>query len=78
MATSVNGKPINKRCARNDCKKKLSMVEREIKCLCGKCFCSKHRLPEDHYCTHDFSESAEKKEEKAEALKCVPEKVAKI
>ena len=67
-----------KRCAHSECKKKLSMIEREYVCVCGKCFCAKHRLPEDHCCRHDFTDNAESREKKSEALKCVASKVIKI
>ena len=34
------------------CKKKLGLLP--FKCKCEKDFCSAHRAPEDHECTHDF------------------------
>jgi predicted nucleic acid binding AN1-type Zn finger protein len=76
ISKSVDSK--KKRCAQLECKKKLSMIEREFVCLCGNCFCTKHRLPEDHCCRHNFSETPEKREQKSEALKCVASKVIKI
>lgn len=30
----------------NRCMKKLTLLDKQIKCRCGKCFCSNHRLPE--------------------------------
>ena len=71
-------KKAKMRCAHSECKKKLSMVEREFVCVCEKCFCIKHRLPEFHSCRHDFIETAKNKEKKCEALKCVADKVIKI
>ncbi len=67
-----------KRCAHNECKKKLKIVEREIVCVCGGCFCTQHRLPEAHNCKHDFTDCEERKEKKCESLKCVASKVIKI
>nr|WRJ69959.1 AN1-like zinc finger [Oceanusvirus sp.] len=26
----------------------------DFRCRCGKVTCAKHRMPEDHECTHDF------------------------
>lgn len=78
MAISKTTDSKKKRCAHPECKKKLSLIEREFVCVCGKCFCAEHRLPEDHCCRHDFSETLEKREQKSEALKCVATKVIKI
>lgn len=36
------------------CKSKLSIIEKAILCKCANCFCSKHRLPENHTCTYDY------------------------
>tara|TARA_B110000008_G_C16796699_1_gene494936 strand:+ start:365 stop:565 length:201 start_codon:yes stop_codon:yes gene_type:complete len=38
-----------------ECKKKLSMVEKEIgKCKCNKYYCAKHRGSGKHNCTYDY------------------------
>ena len=37
------------------CKNKLNIVDKQIVCKCGLVFCSKHRLPEYHECTYDYS-----------------------
>ena len=38
-----------------ECKKKLSMVEKEIgKCKCNKYYCAKHRGSAKHKCTYDY------------------------
>ena len=43
------------RCCVKGCKRKINSVDEIIStCRCGKTFCSKHRLPEMHNCTHDF------------------------
>ena len=34
------------------CKKKLKLTD--MKCRCGKKFCPKHRLPEQHKCSYNF------------------------
>jgi hypothetical protein len=43
-----------------------------IKCRCGKSFCKKHFLPENHECTYDF------KKDKIKLEKVVAEKVIPI
>ncbi len=43
------------RCSFDECKKKLSNVEKTIKCVCGNSFCSKHRMPECHKCSYDYT-----------------------
>ena len=34
------------------CNKKLKLTD--FACRCGITFCTKHRLPEQHNCSHDF------------------------
>ena len=59
-----------KRCASENCNKKLKLTD--MACVCENTFCSKHRLPECHNCTHDF------KEKKNVLEKVVYEKIIKI
>jgi predicted nucleic acid binding AN1-type Zn finger protein len=41
-------------CAATSCRKKVSILG--FLCKCGKTYCEKHRLPEDHSpCSHDWS-----------------------
>jgi len=47
------------RCPHEQCKKKLNLVDKSIKCICQKSFCPKHRLPESHSCG-DLKEYAER------------------
>ena len=75
---TVKSIPKKRRCAHLGCRKKLSMIECEFVCVCKKCFCTQHRLPEDHLCGHVFAETDETREKKSEALKCVASKVIKI
>ncbi|CAG9531450.1 unnamed protein product [Cercopithifilaria johnstoni] len=42
----------NKRCS--FCRIKLKIADREIKCICGHIFCSKHRNPQMHRCNIDL------------------------
>lgn len=71
-------KTTKKRCAHPECRKKLSLVEQSCVCVCHNCYCSLHRLPENHFCTHVFTESTETKKLKTESLKCVGDKMIKI
>jgi len=43
------------RCNLDGCKKKLTNVEKTIKCVCNNTFCSKHRMPECHTCSYDYT-----------------------
>ena len=45
------GKKKN-RCNHPECRKKLKLTD--MPCRCHKCFCIKHRLPEQHQCGFDF------------------------
>ena len=36
------------------CKKKLKLVDFEIKCRCGKHFCKLHKDPETHKCEYNY------------------------
>ena len=59
------------RCDFSECNKKLKLSDME--CRCGKRFCVKHRLPEDHFCCIDY-----KNINPVQLEKCVAEKVIKI
>lgn len=41
-----------KKCDMKCCKKKIYLLP---PCRCGKSFCMKHRLPEDHDCNFDYT-----------------------
>ena len=75
-----NDKPKKRhtKCALKTCKKKLSMVEREFVCRCGKCYCGEHRLPEDHSCSYNFEITEKERVVKTTDMRCVSEKVIKI
>ena len=45
-------KKSKKRCNLKCCKKKLKLSD--LECNCGLRFCSKHRLPELHFCTQNI------------------------
>lgn len=68
---SVNSKPIKPRCCAEGCTKKLKLSDMD--CRCGKRFCLKHRLPEDHNCSVNYKNVNPIKLEK-----CVADKVIKI
>jgi predicted nucleic acid binding AN1-type Zn finger protein len=59
------------RCDFPECRKKLKLSDME--CRCGKRFCLKHRLPEDHVCSIDY-----KNVNPIHLEKCVAEKIIKI
>ena len=42
------------RCQYKDCKKKLSLVQREKNCKCGKYFCDIHFFSKHHDCEYDY------------------------
>jgi hypothetical protein len=45
-------------CSHLNCKRKLKITA--FPCRCGKKFCDKHRVAEDHKCTFDFKEDFKK------------------
>ena len=45
-------------CSHLNCKRKLKITS--FPCRCGKKFCDKHRVAEDHKCTFDFKEDYKK------------------
>ena len=49
MTTKKNKK---KRCPYHGCNRKLKLTD--FPCHCQKIYCSKHRLPEQHSCFHNF------------------------
>jgi hypothetical protein len=51
--TDTNVRDI-KRCEFNGCKKKLSIIDRELGCKCGKHFCQMHKFFNLHACTYDY------------------------
>ena len=54
------------------CAKKVTLAQATMgKCRCGNTYCSQHRLPDDHCCTHNFKT-------KVLLEKIVAEKVIKI
>jgi hypothetical protein len=61
------------------CNKKLTFMEKNT-CLCNKCniyYCTKHRLPEIHLCSYDFTKDVDK-EKFITDNKCVADKIIKI
>lgn len=52
-AAAAAAKPSN-RCGA--CRKKLTLTD--LACRCKARFCSAHRAPEEHACTHDFKADA--------------------
>ena len=52
-------KKSKKRCNLIGCKKKLKLSD--LECNCKFRFCSKHRLPELHFCTQNFKEKNRQK-----------------
>ena len=66
--------PSSKRCG--CCRKKLALSDFD----CGKCkarFCSLHRLPEQHSCSHDFAAEGKKALEK-QLTKVVADKLERV
>lgn len=68
---------IKNRCSFENCKRKLTLVEQDIKCKCGNVFCAKHRYTNDHNCTFDYKKDYKGKLEK-QMDKVISEKISKI
>ena len=45
-------------CSHPNCKRKLKITA--FPCRCGKKYCDKHRVAEDHECTFNFKEDFKK------------------
>jgi predicted nucleic acid binding AN1-type Zn finger protein len=60
------------RCQHPKCNKKLSLIDKQIKCKCNNVFCVKHRLSENHNCSYDYSK------DKVTVTGCKKAKVIKI
>ena len=67
---------MTNRCSKECCRKKLTLVDLTILCKCGKCFCKKHRLPENHDCSFNFKDKDVEKMVKA--MECQASKVIQI
>lgn len=48
---------LNKKKRCSFCNKKIGLTE--FNCRCDGCFCQKHRVPEVHNCTFNYSAEAE-------------------
>ena len=60
------------------CSKKLALVDQVTgKCMCGFTYCSNHRLPEFHDCTHNYQKAYMDKAN-SNLLVVVAPKVSKI
>ncbi len=42
------------KCAAKECKKKITLLDKEMKCYCEKVFCKFHRLSFNHECSFDY------------------------
>lgn len=58
----------------NYCGKKLGLIEYD--CRCGKKFCIKHRMPEEHNCEYNYKD--DKKDLIKRNPKIVNDKIIKI
>lgn len=47
-------KKSSKRCYFHGCRKKLKLTD--LECRCENRYCSNHRLPESHECSHSFKD----------------------
>ena len=64
------------RCKAENCKCKISLTQQITnKCKCGLLFCNKHKMPEQHKCSYDWSV---KSETFISENKCVVKKVTDI
>ena len=75
LNTSSDNKNI-KKCQCDGCKKKLSIVDKEMGCKCGKFFCQLHKFFNMHNCTYDYKSDyvkiLEKQNPKVEGVKLIP------
>lgn len=69
-----------KRCSFPGCKKKISIVDREMgKCLCNGIYCSNHRAETAHSCTFDWGHYQKSLlTEKLNSEKCVARQIEVI
>lgn len=69
-----------KRCSFPDCKKKLSLIDREMgKCLCTGIYCIKHRSETSHNCTFNWgSYQKQQLTDKLNSEKCVGKQIEVI
>lgn len=57
------------RCQLSSCGKKLSLCEQETgRCRCGKIYCTKHRLSDDHSCLFDYKANTKKELQKSNPM----------
>ncbi len=49
------------RCSFEGCNKKLSIIERDIKCKCNKSFCKNHSFFTNHNCDFNYLNEHKKK-----------------
>ena len=64
------------KCFERECVKRLKITD--MKCRCGKTYCSLHRLPENHKCEFDYKLKQDEIKKLGEEMKCVNQKCIKI
>ena len=73
-----NNKKINMdKCNFDGCNRKLSLLEKTMKCKCENVFCSRHKHAEKHECTFDYKNNGTKQLEKI-LVKIEPKRIEKI
>lgn len=80
--TIIDNKPDNNpdnnpdnKCNFPECNKKLRLTD--LECRCGKQFCKEHKFPEQHICEYNYKDRL-KREQSAEMMKCISNKIQKI
>ena len=63
------------RCEHPECRVKLKLTD--WSCKCGNIYCAKHRTPENHNCTYDWTNKAAL-EKKIDNMKCVASKIITV
>ncbi len=63
------------RCSHQDCNKKLKLIQ--FKCKCNKVFCMKHKMPEIHNCSFDYT-AIDNLCQKIENSRCIADKIKSI
>jgi hypothetical protein len=63
------------KCSAKGCKKKITLLDQEMKCKCEKTFCKIHRHSFNHHCEFDFYQD---NQNNTNLPKVIPSKITPI
>ena len=63
------------KCSAKGCKKRITLLDQEMKCECEKVFCKIHQLSFNHECTFDYFQD---NQIKMNLPKVIPSKITQI